>query len=293
MDDDSYYSSDNKISKLQAGLTAAALIIVLVVIVLPKFFKERATDRELKRTQIPAVWSGGPVTNWPRLILLQHATFRNHSPMSTGCSSLVQLPGGEVVALTAGHFLGKAGGVEPGFLSEQGRLDGLKLRTLDQEIVNWELFYNSRDGDKLQIIGLFGRPISYEPDGDQLLLRLAPRINDWPAVPMTLRVTPVEPDEPLRVIGYTYDGTSLKQLIYHARRIADTAGFVCRLEDPAEFTSVSGAPIVDDHGLLVGVVSGLVLFDKPDVQGRVHKFTGHSAAMLEAVIASAVDARHK
>jgi hypothetical protein len=282
------YTSDIELPKGMLKWLIAFLVAVFVgagAIVIYPIVKERALQRELSQRATAASWSGDSVTNWPRLVLLQRAEFKHHSPMSLSCSSLIQLPKGEVVALTAGYLLGEAGGVTPGFLNGLGGLAPLKLRALDKEIVNWELYVGQRNSDKVQVEGLFGEVASYDECDDQLLLRLAPRTNGWPATPMMLRFTPVEPGEPLYLIGYTHDGDSLKQVVHRASRVADTAGLVCQLAEPANLTAHSGAPIVDQHGLVVGVMAGGVLLDKADDHGRIHMFRGRSVTTLLPVLA--------
>jgi hypothetical protein len=229
---------------------------------------------------------------------MQKAKFAHHTTMEAGCASLVRLPTGEIVALTAGHLLGQAGGVSPGFMRDSfGGLDRKKLATLNGEISSWELFVPGNDGEKitnsesLKVTGLYGDAAQWDEDCDQLLLSLAGNQTNFLTTPLDLRLTPITVKDQLYVITYSWDfDGSIRQVVHNAHLIAGTI-FQCELEKPAELQGFSGAPVLDDKGLLVGIVTGGTLRDLGNQSGYAHAFSGHLARELMPLLKQAVEAK--
>jgi len=91
---------------------SGAVILGVIAYVAISQLRGSWLDRQLNRPAPPAAWASTPVKQWPALVLLQKAEFKHHTPMQAGCACLIRLPTGDIVALTAGHLLGKAGGRE-------------------------------------------------------------------------------------------------------------------------------------------------------------------------------------
>ena len=154
----------------------AAMVVIFGIIgyVVLNSFKESSMEHRLHRPVPPAAWAATPTNQWPALVLLQKAGFEHHSSMEAGVACLVRLPSSNIVALTAGHLLGRAGGVNPGFL--QGGLGGLdqsKLATLTDEITSWDLFLPGQQAKGVEVVGRFGSATDFNTDCDQVLLRLS------------------------------------------------------------------------------------------------------------------------
>jgi hypothetical protein len=203
----------------------------------------------------PAPWARTPLEDWPPLVLLQQAEFKEHTPLRAGCVSLIRLPSGQVVALTVAHLLGTPGGVEPGFLASRLCLDRDKLATLDSQITRWKLFVPGHDEPTVNVLGLFGKPEQFGESCDELLLRVEPVTPTCPVKVLDIRLKPVSIAEPLRVVRYAVTDEKAQQVTEEGRRIAGL-GFTCELERAADFRATTGAPVLDKDGLLVGVVSG-------------------------------------
>ncbi len=137
---------------------AIAFIIGIVSFLTSSLLKDSQLRQALNRAPAPAAWATVPPNLWPDLALMQTAKFSHHTPLAAGCACLVRLPTGEICALTAGHLLGSAGGVSPGFMrGGSGELDKDKLATLDSEITSWKLFLPDAKDQPLDVIGLYGQ----------------------------------------------------------------------------------------------------------------------------------------
>ena len=246
-------------------------------------------DRQLNRPAPPAAWASTPVKQWPALVLLQKAEFKHHTPMQAGCACLIRLPTGDIVALTAGHLLGKAGGVSPGFTyGGFGGLDPQMLATLTDEITSWELFLPEHKEQAVEAVGLFGKADEFDTDCDQILLRLSQHYSAYPVKPLDVRLKPVVFGESLHVITCAMDkGGDLRQVVLNARRLPGL-GFTCELEKPAELNGCSGAPVVDKDGLLVGIVTGGTPADLINPSNSVRAFSGHLVSELTPLMKAAI-----
>ena len=267
---------------------AATVVIGALLFITIRTIVDSQDKRALHRVAPAAAWASSPATNWPPIALLQRAEFKTHSLMEAGCASLIRLPAGEVVALTAGHLLGADGGVRPGFL--QGGLGGLdlqKLATLDREIVSWKLFIPEREEQAVRVSGLFGKAKDFDEDCDQLLLRISARASNCPVQPLEIRLKPVAIGEPVHVICFSFQDGDLRQTVLSAKRIPGLL-FSCELSEPTDLNGCSGAPVVDKDGLLVAIVTGGTLMDFGRSSSTVRAFSGHTISELLPVLKAAL-----
>jgi hypothetical protein len=209
--------------------------------------------------------------------------------MEAGCACLVRLPSGDIVALTAGHLLGRAGGVRPGFLyGGLGGLDQRRLATLKDEIISWDLYLPGQEEKAVEAVGLFGRADDFDTDCDQVLLQLSPRNTTYPVKPLDVRLGLVTLDEPLRLITYAADQEgNLRQVVYNARRVPGLI-FTCLLDKPVDLNGCSGSPVVDTNGLLVGIVTGGTMLDLDNRSDTGRGFSGHRVSELMPVLKTAM-----
>ena len=270
-------------------VVSVAVILGIITYVAFSMMHESRVERRIHRPAPAAVWASTPTNEWPALVLLQKAEFEHHTSLETGCACLIRLPGGEVVALTAGHLLGQAGGVSPGFLcSGLGGLDQNRLATLTEEITSWDLYLPGHEEKAVEVVGLFGRAVDFNTDCDQVLLQLSRRDTAYPVKPLDVRLTLVPSGEPLRVITYATNAAgNLQQVVYNARRVPGLL-FTCWLDKPAHLNGCSGAPVVDKNGLLVGIVTGTARVDLETPAGTTRGFTGHLVSELMPVLKTAL-----
>jgi len=246
------------------------------------FFKHNQEQQAAMENVPAAEWASRPTEEWPPVVLLQQASFKNHTPLEAGMASFVELPSGEVVLLTAGHLLGKDGGVRPGFLSALGTLSRTKLAQFDSELEAWTVYTPDDPDATLRVNGLFGSASQYDIDGDQVLLRCA-GVKSFGVTPLRVRFTPTVIGEPLFVFGVRSDGEQVKQTVHKATRSAVGMGFTCSLEEPLDMNGFSGAPVVDTKGRLVAIVTGGT-FEPPEFDGRFRSFSGRELRKLLPVV---------
>lgn len=236
-------------------LVSAVVVLGLVGFAVFQFVNDARADQKLNQLPPRAGWAGAPPKDWPPLVLLQQAEFKEHTLLRAGCVSLIRLPSGQVVALTVAHLLGTPGGVEPGFLANSLRIDRNKLAMLDSQINRWKLFIPGHDEQTVNVLGLFGKPEQFGERCDELLLRVTPVAADCPVKVLDIRLKPVQIGEPLRIARYAVIDETAQQVIEEAKRIAGL-WFTCELERQTDFRAATGAPVLDKDGLLVGVISG-------------------------------------
>jgi hypothetical protein len=270
-------------------VVSGTVVLGIIAYITMSTMKESRLERQVNHPVPSAAWAATPTNDWPALVLLQRAEFEHHTPLEAGCACLVRLPSSNIVALTAGHLLGRAGGVSPGFL--YGGLGGLDLRrlaTLTDEITSWDLYLPEQEEKAVEVVGLFGRADDFDTDCDQVLLQLSPHNTTYPVKPLDVRLGLVTFDEPLRLITYAVDQDgNLRQVVYNATRVPGLI-FTCRLDKPADLNGCSGAPVVDKNGLLVGIVTGPALMDLDNRSDTVRGFTGHLVSELMPVLKTAM-----
>ena len=93
-------------------------------------------------------------------------------------------------------------------------------------------------------------------DEDWLVFSL--RSNQTNVKPLAFRTTPLQPGEKLYVIGWTRHMETGPQRVYEFEyyKTADHRLLLKEVVVPEQFGGLSGAPLVDEQGQLVGIVSG-------------------------------------
>jgi hypothetical protein len=268
---------------------SVTVVLGIIAYITLSTVQESRLEQRVTHPVPPAAWVSTPTNDWPALVLLQRAEFEHHTPMEAGCACLVRLPSGDIVALTAGHLLGRAGGVRPGFLNGSfGGLNQRRLATLTDEITSWDLYLPEQEEKSVEVVGLFGRADDFDTDCDQVLLQLSPHNTTYPAKPLDVRLGLVPLDEPLRLITYAEDeDENLQQVVYNARRVPGLI-FTCLLDKPVDLNGCSGSPVVDTNGLLVGIATGGTLMDLDNRSDTMRGFTGHLVSELMPVLKAAL-----
>jgi hypothetical protein len=206
---------------------------------------------------LPAeVWALKPPSEWPQMVLTNLAEFRGHTSLNGASSFLVQTPDGRVVAATAKHLLGENGGVEP--TVEPGQLG--------EVLSSWHMHPRTKPEATVAITGL-GFPLPVDKDLDWLLLTLDDGPKNLPSLPLQLRRAPVTVGEEVFLVGVPYSEPEKAQNVYRGRVTERRFGdrFRYTVDPPVDIRGFSGAPIVDGHGHVVGVMT--IWFD-PKMQGE-------------------------
>lgn len=203
--------------------------------------------------QAAEAWIGG---EWPQLVLTNAITFRDGRSTEGASSFLVETSNGVRLA-TAAHLVGPAGGIEP----------AVPLSSLDTELKEWDAFVRTRPQPRLSARGFALTSTSDEVVNDWLFLKVD-RVPPGLAQPLHLRDTPVAVGERVQLVGCQYRDQACTQHAYGGR-VSGRNGHMFRydLDEPVELAGFSGAPILDAHGLVVGVMSvAFTTYDQGDAQ---------------------------
>lgn len=213
------------------------------------------------------IWASKPPEQWPQVVLTNEASFRGHTPLHGASAFLVEEKGHRLIGATARHLLGENGGVAP--VVQDAELDAV--------LTSWTVFPRTQRNRTAQIAGLGANPLPSR-NYDWLLLKLAPGQTELPATPLHLRPTPVGIGETVHLVGVAYSEPNVSQKVYSGKVTARAYGdrFRYDIAPPVDIRGFSGAPILDDHGLVVGVMT--VWFDPNKVGDRMTEAGGEDAA---------------
>jgi ribosomal protein L7/L12 len=210
--------------------------------------------------------------SWPQLVLTNEATFRGHSPLHGASAFLVSTQDGRTFAATAKHLIGENGGVVP----------EVSLDELNSVLQQWRMFPRTRPKESVEIEGL-GLHGLESKRCDWLVLKLKQAGAKLPADPLHIRRDPVTIGERVYLLGCPYAEEGCTQNVYRGTvtaRVNDR--FRYDLDPPVELRGFSGAPIIDEKGLVVGVMT---VWFKPNVRGETYlEGGGEDASTIYSLI---------
>jgi hypothetical protein len=199
-------------------------------------------------------WVSKPKTEWPQIVLTNHARFTGHSPLRGASSFLIRTNDDRVLAATARHLIGSAGGVEP----------KIPVNQLTGKIQSWRMFPRTMPDDFVEITSLGVQGLDDEIL-DWLILSIR-NADPLPAQPLRIRKEPVCVGGTVFLIGCPYIERSCQQNVYVGTVTERAFGdrFRYDIEPSVDIRGFSGAPILDEKGYAVGVMT--VWFD-PKMSG--------------------------
>lgn len=205
-------------------------------------------------------WAALPYEQWPQLVLTNSAQFKGHTPLHGASGFLVRNDAGVVLAATARHLLGENGGVAP----------EVTLADLDASFDSWVMYPRTQPERAIKLRG--SASLSSGPtNNDWLLLQ----VDGTPkhVFPLRIRRTPVKVGERVRLVGVSYSEPSTVQKVYSgvvtARALGDR--FRYDISPHVDVRGFSGAPIVDEAGLLVGIMT---VWFEPRMDGDLYTEAG-------------------
>lgn len=218
----------------------------------------------------PEPWISKPPVSWPQIVLTNDASFSGHTPLQGASSFLIQTRKGRTFAATAKHLIGKFGGVKP----------TVSLTDFDSVLRTWKMFPRTVPQASVDIEALAIDDGLDWQKRDWLVLKLKQGGDRLPAQPLHVRPNPVAIGEKVYLIGCPYTERDCKQNVYRgtvtARRLPDR--FRYDLDPPVELPGFSGAPIIDEKGYLVGVMT---VWFQPKMDGKKYlEGGGEDAATL-------------
>ena len=204
------------------------------------------TDRPAPPNAAPASWVAAPPSEWPQIVLTNEATFNGASPLEGASSFLVEIEG-RVYAATAKHLIGSDAGVEP----------EIALSQFDKKLILWRLHPRTRPTAAAVASRLAMKQLDRAESYDWLLMDVEPQDRaKLPATVLTIRATAVQLGERVHLIGCEYRDRQCAQRVFEGR-VTGRMGHNFRFElaNGVHLFGFSGAPIVDTHGQVVGVMT--------------------------------------
>ncbi|WP_437726699.1 S1 family peptidase [Sorangium sp. So ce861] len=217
-------------------------------------------------------WASRPPREWPQLVLTNLAEFHGHTPLQGASAFLLKTQDDRTLIATAKHLLGRNGGVDP----------EISIPALDSAIRSWRLFPRTLPDQVAEAAKVAADGLD-DPRLDWLVLTLKDIAKPLPATPLPLRPRPVDVGEQVYLVGCPYAEATCKQNVY-AGKVTARSGHRFRydIDPPVDLRGFSGAPVVDQAGHVVGVMT--VSF-QPRMQGELHLEAGgeDAAAIYRSV----------
>lgn len=194
-------------------------------------------------------WIDKPQNEWPQITMINRIEYVDKTFPIAACSFLLDA-GSVTLAVTAKHVLTY-------FKSES-----MTSVSFGDSLKSWVMYPKNNPADSVVIDGLInedpGEPIDrvIPSDIDWLLFSIKSRSNN--IQPLKFRTEPLQPQEKVYIIGWRYTDKDCPQVIYEGNFVETQDGSVIistkTLQDN-KMPGLSGAPVIDSHGCLVGIMS--------------------------------------
>ncbi|WP_207532728.1 trypsin-like serine protease [Desertivirga arenae] len=188
--------------------------------------------------------------SFPKITLLNRIVFeqKEFDQAKFACAFLLK-QGQDTFAVTAKHLMKI---IKP---------DGIKVRSFDGFVKQWSLFPLDNPNQTVQLGKLLNESKSEKLedkstyDNDWLLFTI--KNNTTTIKPLTIRTTALIPNEKLYVVGWTRKMEGGAQRVYEFEYYKTIGNRILLKEVivPEQFGGLSGAPLLDEQGLVVGIVS--------------------------------------
>jgi S1-C subfamily serine protease len=196
-----------------------------------------------------------------QILLTNRAQFTSSRNL-TGASGFLIKYQGTNFAVTARHLLGEAGGIQP----------EVEINNLEKNLLNWEMLPRvvsnaAKETVKLNVKGLdFSDLIN-----DIVLLKITSDTFDLGILTPNFDVPMV--GETLFLVGCPYSERQCKQNSYQVTFVefVDSKSFLaCEIKSDVNLAGFSGAPLVNEKGEVVGVLSGSI-----EIKGKNYILATH------------------
>jgi hypothetical protein len=170
-----------------------------------------------------------------------------HFPVA-GCGFLIDT-GEEIIAATAKHVLVY-------FKSES-----MNSVSFGEALRTWKMFPKDNPDDLVVVDALINEdteePLEDIPSArDWLLFTVKERSRN--IQPLRFRTDPLEPGEPVYIVGWRYSDKDCPQVVYEGNFVSEEKGsFLITTRELADNTmpGLSGSPVIDSRGYLIGLMS--------------------------------------
>ncbi len=193
--------------------------------------------------------------NWPLISLINKVEYVNSSfnNDNAACGFLLKV-NNDTFAVTAKHILlvAKTDSMNSVYFGNNLKSWMMSPKDKPHEIVLIDKLINEDKTDSLTWTYLATKRFNYN---DWLVFSI--KANRSKVIPLELRRTSIKYGEPLYVIGWTYADKEGMQRVYEYSYLGSYGThFNMKLVNaPIEGKGLSGSPVIDSDGLLVGIIS--------------------------------------
>jgi Trypsin-like peptidase domain len=201
-----------------------------------------------------ATWVERPFSEWPQILLTNDYAF-NKKQKGDGASAFLLDFNGDTMVCTAKHLLGDDMGISP----------EVPTSSFDKELKYWKIFArnNKLNKDTLNIKNI--STVNIPGEKDILLMDLVSKKTSIQPLKPYMDVTPLKKGQKLQIIGCEYMDSDCHQKIYEAVYLTQQDGWlIVKPKTKFEAMGFSGAPVIDENGLVVGILSGSAKSTKGD-----------------------------
>jgi len=200
-------------------------------------------------SQQAELWIDKPQSEWPQITMINRIEYVDKSFPIAACSFLLDA-GGDVYAVTAKHVL------------TYFKSDAMTSVSFNNTLKSWVMFPKNNPADTVVVDALLNEDPaesinrSIPSDVDWLLFSIKSRSDS--IRPLRFREAPLEPGEKVFIIGWRYSDKDCPQVVYEGNYIESIAGSVIistKVLSDNRMPGLSGSPVVDSQGLLVGIMS--------------------------------------
>jgi len=226
---------------------------------------------------VPAApWFGDDPEKWPDFVLTNSATFKGHSPLKAGTAFLIEYGDGKIAGATARHLISEDCGVTP----------TVRLSKLDREWNRWEMLGMADPSRAIELEGLLGDSGEYD-DHDAVFLRVRPGGDTPPVKPLRLFRGQVAEGERVHVVAWAVgDGEGsgsddeedesetevMRQGVYGGKVVSVShlgERITLLLDRPVVADGFSGAPIINEKGYAIGILTAGIPTGRPGAGDRI------------------------
>lgn len=236
-------------------------------------------------------WAKLPPERWPQLVFTNRAEFHRHSALRGQAVFFARRGDRAIVGATAAHLLTADAGVVPDMAPSE----------LETSLRTWWAFPPGAPERAVTLAGLYGPPAALR-GYDMLFLTVTPGANVGTLTPLGLGAREARGGEKVFVVAPALPAdpktTAARQAVFPGWTFvkpgrAKAAGgngappkdnllLDVRVDPPIVPRDLSGAPVVNERGHLVGIVKGWG--DPVDATGRVNTVVAQGAAAFREIL---------
>ena len=142
------------------------------------------------------------------------------------------------------------------------RTDSMKYLTIDGFVKKWSLRPLNKENESVIVDALLNenkmQRIKHDYRSAEDWLVFSIKENNSKVKPIKMRETPLKKGETLYVVGWTRHMTKGGQRVYEYKYLKSSGShFLMKdIVAPEKYGGLSGSPVLDENGLLVGIASG-------------------------------------